>query len=411
MIAPGRGFFAGAEILARERVAMKILIGTESFHPNISGVAVTTLNLARYLAQRNHGVVVVAPSPNRRTFLETHPDGFAVWRIRSIPHPFRKGFRVTVWPRREVRAIVEAVRPEVVHLQDPTSIGSTLLAEAGARGLPVVISNHFTLEYVLAYLRFLKPFHPWLRRRLTAAMIRFYNRCQYVICPSETVRATLLALGLRTPVIAISNGVDLNRFFSYAPPATIRAEFDLPNKPLVLYVGRMDQDKDLETLLAAVPHVLACREAHFVLCGGGNLTERLKKQARRAGLEPHVSFLGPFEHESDKLPQVYQLATCFVIPSPHETQSIVTLEAMASGLPVVAARAGALPELIEDGDNGLLFRPGDARDLAEKILTLLGDPALRHRMGRRSLEKVVAHKLDGSLRCIEDVYKKLVDPT
>ncbi|ACA60553.1 glycosyltransferase [Candidatus Desulforudis audaxviator] len=388
---------------------MKVVIGSESFYPNVSGVAVTTMNLASHLAGKGHEVTVIVPSPSRQSYQERLADGLTVQRIGSFPNPFRRDFRVTFFPRALVGRILDQCTPDIIHLQDPASIGCALLSEAGKRRIPVVISHHFTLDYVLAYLWFLKPVHGPLRRWLTSRMIRFYNSCRYVITPSQTVMCQLELAGLKTRTKVISNGVDLNRFFAYEPPSSIRAALQLPNQPIVLYVGRIDPEKSLDTLIRAIPIVLARHKVHFVLCGGGNLLEALKKQLRKNGLTNSVTLMGPLEYHSELLPRIYQLATCFVIPSGMETQSIVTLEAMASGLPVVAARAAALPELVVDGDNGLLFRFGDDQDLAAKINLLLEDEEMRRQMGRRSLENVVRHELERSLNQIEAIYNEVVE--
>ncbi|MGQ5711465.1 glycosyltransferase [Desulforudis sp. DRI-14] len=387
---------------------MRILIGSESFYPNVSGVAVTTFNLASYLAHRGYDVLLMVPSPSRRTFQEAFPEGFDVWRVSSIPHTFRKGFRVTVYPLRQARHLVGKFCPDVVHLQDPTSIGSALLRASQEKGIPVVISHHFTLEYVLAYLWFLRPFHGYLGRKLASAMAAFYNQCRHVICPSQTVRHYLLQIGVRTPVTVVSNGVDLDRFFAYEPPSAVRKAFRLPAKPVVLYVGRMDPDKSLDTLLKAIPFILAQHDVHFVLCGTGNLREKFERQVRRDGLSAYVTFLGPLSNHGSELPRLYHLATCFVIPSGVESQSIVTLEAMASGLPVIAVQAGALPELVADKENGFLFRLGDPEDLAAKVNILLADDELRNRMRQRGLEKALGHSLELSMARIEKIYHEVV---
>ncbi len=387
---------------------MRVVIGSESFYPNISGVSVTAFNLASYLADKGHEVHIIAPSPGRRSYREKFPNGFTVWRISSVSNLFRKGFRVTVYPYTRVRKVVAALRPDIIHLQDPACIGCTLLREGRRKNIPIVLSHHFTLDYVLTYLWFLKPVHGFLQRRLTKAMIDFYNCCQYVICPSNTVKEQLLEAGLKTAVSAVSNGVNLDRFFAYESPLSIRAALRLPPHPIVLYVGRMDPEKNLDTLITAMPLVLARHKAHFLLCGGGNSLEALKKRVEKEELSKYVTFYGPLEYQSKLLPKIYQLASCFVITSGMETQSIVTLEAMASGLPVIAARAGALPELVDDGGNGFLFRFEDARDLASKIGILLENKELRQRMGQRSLEKVVQHNLNESLSRIEAIYGEVV---
>lgn len=387
---------------------MRIMIGSESFYPNISGVAVTTWNLATYLAGQGHEVLVVVPSTSRSSYRESYEEGFYVHRIASIPHPLRRDLRVTTHPLRQIRAIVGSWQPEIIHLQDPTSIGSCLMKIARQSGIPVIISHHFTLEYILSYFRFLKPLQKRSQTFLTRSMRNFYNACEYVICPSETVKQWLLEVGVKVPVEVISNGVNLNQFFSYELPSGIRSDFELPELPIILYVGRIDIGKSLDTLLDAVPMVLENHRAHFVFCGGGNLLNRMRKKTEQQHLEPYVSFLGQLSHNDRDLSRLYQIAACFVIPSCCEAQSIVTMEAMASGLPIVAAAAGALPELVKDGDNGYLFEPENVEDLASKINLILEDRDLAHRMGQHSLEKVIEHEINRNLHKIENVYYEVL---
>jgi len=387
---------------------MRIVIGSESFHPNISGVAVATRNLASYLASEGHEVLVIAPSTDFSDSLEVYPEGFGVQRIRSFPNPYRKGFRVTLLPHREIKKIVHSWYPDLIHLEDPTSIGVCLLRAGQIYRIPVVISHHFSLEYILSYFKFLKPFHGIMRRGILGTVVRFYNLSQYVICPSDTVRRFLITTGIKVPIAAVSNGVDLSRFFSYESPVNIRSALRLPDIPIVLYVGRIDKDKNLEVLLAAIPLVLKRCQAHFVFCGSGNLLGWLRKRVTQDGMDSNVSLLGQLNHESQDLPRLYQISHCFVIPSQIETQSIVTLEAMASALPVVAARAGALPELVSEGETGLLFAPGDPVELAEKICELLEDEAKARQMGNNGMKKVVIHELHGNLHKIEQIYQEVI---
>lgn len=388
---------------------MRIVIGSESFHPNISGVAVAARNLASYLVAEGHEVMVIAPSTGFRESVEKYPEGFSVQRLRSFPNPFRKNFRVTLYPRRQIEAIISSWHPDIIHLEDPTSIGICLLKTGQIYGLPVVISHHFSLEYILSYFRFLKPFHGIMRKSILGTVIRFYNLSQYIICPSDTVKRFLITTGIKVPIATVSNGVDLSRFFSYESPASIRSDMGLPDMPVILYVGRVDRDKNLEVLLAAIPLVLKRCQAHFVFCGGGNLLGWLGKRVTQNGMDSNVSLLGQLNHESQDLPRLYQISYCFVIPSQIETQSIVTMEAMASALPVVAARAGALPELVCEGETGLLFAPNDPIELAKKICVLLEDQAMAQQMGLNGMKKVVVHELHGNLHKIEEIYREVLD--
>jgi len=386
---------------------MKIIIGSESFTPNISGVAISTELLAENLSKIGHEIYVFSPSETYRTDWEKYKK-FQILRLKSIPNPFRKGFRVAALSKKDIAKAVERIKPDVIHLQGPTSICSGLKAIAKRKKIPLVIINHFSLDYVISYLRWLKPIHPIIKKILTAYLVKFYNSCDEVICPTETVKQELSKWGIKTPITAISNGVDLARFFSYSSPVSIRLKFHLPMNPIVLYVGRIDKDKSIEVLMKAMPKVIKETNAHFVIAGIGDELPKIKKMAEEMGMEQVIHFLGRVDHQSSDLEEIYQISTVFAIPSAIETQSIVTLEAMAAGLPIVAANAGALPELVKNGENGYLFKPGDSDLMAKDIITILSDEKLIEKMKKRSLEIISDHQASKSFEKVEEVYEKVI---
>ena len=386
---------------------MKIIIGSESFAPNISGVATAAEMLAKYLSSEGHQVWVFAPS---RTF-ETHEDksfgDFTVVRLKAIKNPFRKGFMVTYMPAKEINSFVDKIKPDLIHLQDPTSICSALLKSAKKRKIPIVVTNHFSLDYVISYVKFLKPIHRHLRYILRKYLSNFYNSCAHVFCPTETVKKDLLSWGVKTEITAVSNGVDLSRFFSYSDLSDIYSKYHLPANPIVLYMGRVDKDKKIDVFINAIPKILKSVNAHFLVGGMGDELPKMKKLVAKLNIEQEVSWIGWLDRNSEEFSKIYQLATVFAIPSPIETQSIVTMEAMASGLPVVGANAGALPELIENNKNGYLFEPGNSDDLADKVVKILTDEKLRSKMSQYSIEKVSKHELSKSFDQIDKIYKNI----
>lgn len=387
---------------------MKIIIGSESFAPNVSGVAVTTERLAESLADRGHEVYVFAPSRSFRSAYDSTFKKYKVYRLRSVINPFRSGFRVSLKPAAVVEKQVAGIKPDLIHLQDPTSICGALLKSAKRHHIPVIITNHFSLEYVISYLRLLTPLHGSIRKFLMHHLAKFYNECNYVLCPTETVKKELLRWGVKTEIEAVSNGVDVDRFYSYSLPVTIRMKYHLPANPIVLYMGRIDKDKNIETLVQAIPKVLKHVNAHFVFAGSGGEVDKMEKLVEKMKIRRQVSFIGWIDHNSQDLPELYQMASLFAIPSTIETQSLVTLEAMAAGLPVVAANAGALPELVKPNENGFLFPPHNADALGEAIVKILTDERLAQKMGKKSLEIVADHTLAECYTKIEKVYENVV---
>jgi len=173
----------------------------------------------------------------------------------------------------------------------------------------------------------------------------------------------------------------------------------------VLFVGRLEQEKHVDELLRAFARLPASLGARLEVVGMGSLRPALTALAATLGLGASVRFLGAVD--DDALLAAYARADVFVMPGTAELQSIATLEAMAAGLPVVAADAMALPHLVRPGVNGRLHAPGDVAGLADDLAALLADPALRARLGRASRTIAETHALGATVAAFEDRYARL----
>lgn len=388
---------------------MKIVLATESFPPVISGVAVSTYQLAKSLIRAGHEVWVFAPARQFRDHDETDAEAshLHICRVKSVRNPFRADHRVSFIPKRRIHRLMSEIKPDLVHLQDPNGVSTATFKEAKRLGVPIVITNHFTPELVLAYLRWPAPMKRLARRQLVKHLRSFYNRCDMVLTPTQTVADMLASWGVDRPIQAVSNGVTLERFTGPTNRDEILKRYHIPtDKPLVLYVGRIDPDKSIEVLMRAIPKILAKTPAHFVLIGKGGAVKQCRAIAERLGVAPSVTFTGALHPDSADLPQLYRHADLFVIPSEIETQSIVTLEAMAAGLPIAAAKAGALTELVGHGENGFLFEPGNPDHLANAVIAILEhpDPAS---LGAASKAKVKPHAMRHSHEQIASIYQSV----
>lgn len=387
---------------------MKIVIGSESFKPNISGVSISTELLAQNLSEAGHKVYIFAPSPTKKTFYDKGFKDFNVIRVKSFPNPFRKGFRVAKRPLCDIKIEINKINPDIIHLQDPAAICGALRKIALKNNIPLVITNHFSLDYVISYLHWAKPIHPLIKKILAKYLSNFYNKTEAVFCPTETVKKDLRKWGVKTKIYAVSNGVDLNRFYSFSSPLTIHYKYHLPNNRIILYTGRIDKDKSIDVLIEAIPLITKLEDCHFVFVGSGDEMPKFKKIVEKLKLDRYVSFIGWVDHQSADFPELYQIANLFAIPSSIETQSIVTLEAMASGLPIVAANAGALPELVKNSVNGYLFKPTDKEDLAKKIVSILKDKKKSEKMGQESLKIVASHTISDSFKKVYSIYEEAI---
>jgi 1,2-diacylglycerol 3-alpha-glucosyltransferase len=364
-------------------------------------VAVFSRYLALGLLKRGHEIHVVCPATKFANYTE-NDDGIIVHRVKAIKNPFRPKLKVSFLPKAEIAKLFVELKPDIVHLQDPTGISSQVLKQCHKHHVPVVATNHFSFDYVLSYLPLLKPFHPLLSKILEQYLVKFYNQCSYLTFPSETIREEFKSQKLITKSEAVSNGVNLDQFFPSFNFDDIRLKYHLPNNPIVLHVGRLDQDKSASVILDAFFKIKPSLNAHLVVVGDGNDLKKLKALAAENHAETHVTFTGFVGH--DELPKIYQLSSVFITASTIETQGIVALEAMASGLPIIAPNAGALPELVQEGVNGFLFKADDAKELAHKIDLVLANTDNANKMGEKSLEIVEKHQVDKSYDTFENIY-------
>jgi glycosyltransferase involved in cell wall biosynthesis len=239
-------------------------------------------------------------------------------------------------------------------------------------------------------------------------MLETFNRLNAVIVPSKTAASLLQAQKLRPPVFAISGGIRLERF--YPNPsldrAACRARYGLrADRTLFLFVGRLDEEKRLDVILRAV-HKLGRDDIQLCIAGHGAAQARLKTMAEALNLGQQVRFTG-FVPNAD-LPDLINSCDIFVMPGEAELLSIASLEAMACGRPVLAANAVALPELVSDGLNGYLFKPGDASNAARGMEKLADHPELWVGMGAASLERALPHSLEAVMKRNEALYEMIL---
>jgi glycosyltransferase involved in cell wall biosynthesis len=383
-----------------------VLVASDLYSPTINGVATFAHNLAHGLAAAGHEVAVVAPSQTGRHDEETDQNCKVV-RTRSMVFPFYQNLRISVTPRREIVKLVGTLRPDVIHMQTPLGIGLGTIAAAKQCGVPLVATNHTMSENFIDNLKIPAP----LARSVDAGLRRygrwFYGHARHVTMPTQTAIDMLKPDDFQKPTSAISNGIDLSRFRPGAAPNGFRERFGIPaHAPIVLYLGRLDVEKHLKVLVQAAHGILEECPFHLVIAGFGVDRNRLERLVGDLGMRDRVTFTGRIE-EQDK-PDFFRAATVFAMPSPAELQSISTLEAMASGLPVVAVNEGALRELCEDGHNGLLFDLDDSDGLGRALARILGDADLARRMGAASLEIAACHDLRTTIDQFVTLYERVV---
>jgi len=401
---------------------LRVMIVTDQYEPMVGGVPTVTRELARGLAERGHAVTVVAPSTGRRGRTDaTSP--MTVTRRGSVRWPWYEGQRLGLLSASAARELIDGFAPDVVHIHSPLTLGLAVRSAARRRRVPVLYTNHYLPANV----------HPPAQDRprsragtITGTIVDtafdtafygcvtgFANRCDHVTAPTMTALRLLRDHGLRAPSQVVSNGIDLDAFSPGQPDEELRRRYALPaGRPVIATVGRLSKEKQADVLIDAAARLgpgSAGADAVLVLAGTGPDEGRLKAVAARLGVAERVRFPG-FVPGGD-LPGLYRLTDVFAIASQAELQSLVTMEAMATGLPVVAVDAGALGELVHQGENGFLVSPrqqaAEAAAVADCLGLLCGDPALRGRMSKASLRIIGNHDRHRVLARWESIYRAL----
>lgn len=380
---------------------MRILIGCDTFAPDINGAARFAERLAAGLVQRGHDVHVVAPNlvyrrtPARTEVIEGEP--MTLHRLPSVrwaPHDWLR----FVWPWRVkhyARGIIDSVQPDVVHIQSHIVIGRGLSRIAHDRGIPVIATNHVMAENILDHTTMPKVIDDLVLRWAWGDAKRTFALTRAITTPTRRAADFLERTVEVEGVIPVSCGIDRSQYTPVIAPRDTNR---------IIFVGRLTAEKQVEVILEAMTKLDPALDATFDIVGGGDQRKQLENLANELGIADRVTFHGRTSDED--LRALLSRASVFTIASIAELQSIATMEAMASALPIVAADAVALPHLVHDGENGYLFEPGNVDALAARLTDVLtASPAEYERMQRASLDGVAIHDINRTLDTFEALYR------
>ncbi len=357
---------------------LRVLVVAESFLPQINGVTNSVRRVLEHLAAEGHEAELVAPT-GPATYA-----GFPVTRARGASLPFYKDFRIGLETRRRLRSVMVRFRPDVVHIASPATLGYQAAKAAAELGIPTVAI------YQTDLVGFAERYDiPGGVRAMAALTRKIHTRVDRTLAPSSASLRQLEQLEI--PGTALwPRGVDLQAFNPGHRSPELRREIAADGRLLVGYIGRLAPEKELELLT----HLADDPRYALVMVGGGPEEQRLRT------LLPGARFLGVLHGE--ELSAAYASLDVFVHTGRHETYCQSAQEALASGVPVVAPRAGGPIDVVADGEAGFLYEPGGGADLAAYVDKLASDPLLRRRMGLAARRSVAG-------RSWESVNARLVE--
>lgn len=344
---------------------MKIAIFTDTFYPDINGVARTLKRLTEYLEAKNITFKIFAPESTREQLSARD-----IHRFKSISFFLYPECRIAFPNLLNIKAELIDFSPDLIHVATPFNLGLSGVYFAKKLNIPLVGSYHTDFDQYLNYYDL-----PFLSKFLWKYMNWFHHSFIKLFVPSKETFYQLRKQGF-TNLEIWPRGVDCKVFHPFYDKKAVREKYGLSKKYLLTYVGRLAPEKDLNTLLAVSTSLPAQlnENIEWLVIGDGPLREELQKKA-----PVNMRFTGYLNGEH--LAEIYAASDLFVFPSQTETFGNVVLEALASGTPVIGANAGGVKNLVKSGVTGFLCTPGHIEEFALSIQKLLRHDSLRIQMG------------------------------
>lgn len=343
---------------------MRIALFSDTFPPQVNGVAHVVAQAAMCLADRGHDVRVLTSSQGSREYLDEVCRGkYVIHNVASLPSGVYPELRATL-PLATTRLHFKNWRPDIVHTHTPFGVGLAAVRCGKRFDVPLIGTHHTFFDQYLKHVHLDSDVTRTMSWKLTVA---YYNQCDLVLVPSRSLADELKENGLEPPVRIVPNPIDTDLFH--------RADQPSASDAALVYMGRLSYEKSLDQTIAAFELVRRqMLNATLTIVGDGPERAELEEQAANLGIADSVEFTGVLRGED--LARVMRQCTVFVTTSKTENTPLSVLEAMACGLPVAAVRMLGLAEIVTDGVNGVLAQPDDPKGLADRIVQLLRNKPL-----------------------------------
>lgn len=379
---------------------LRIAIWSNFYKPIISGVVTSIALFRQGLIEKRHDVHIFAPEVE-----DYEDDEPYIYRLPSLidlteSHEFALALPLKGLMKQTMRGI----KPHLIHSQHPVWVGDLALKYAQELRLPLVFTFHTRYEEYLTH--YLPLISEWAGQLAHDVVQNYLEQCTHIIAPTPSIQKMLYeAYAFGAPVTVVPTPVDLTQY-AHLEPAPIRDRHQLADKKVLLYLGRLSQEKNLDLLLRAFAR-LAAREEQVALMivGRGPHTEALRELVDSLHIGDRVVFAGAVPH--DQVPHYMAAADLFVFPSVYETQGVVLLEALAAGTPAVAVHGLGSDDILAGTCAGVLVRE-DEEAFADAIGAILSDPDRLAAMSRAALEVAQGYTVSAAADRLLAVYEQTI---
>lgn len=382
---------------------MHIAFFTNYYHPVVNGVVRSVAAFREVLMKQGHNVFVFAQSDG--DYKDTEP---FIFRYPSLPLPLPGDISAALPVSPFVEQLLPALKLDVIHTHHPILLGQTAARRAKELGLPLVFTFHTQYWEYTHYVPFpQEAIQDFIKNRVHKWLRDYMRKCQHIIIPSESMKEILVRdYGLENHYTVIPTGTNLEPF-QRANGKALRKKNGWQKDTVLISIGRLAPEKNWDTLLQAFARLLPEHpKLRLVIIGDGPGREDLEQLAEEVGVANRVTFTGalPF----DQIPTYLKAADIFTFASVTETQGLVTIEAMAAGLPVVAVNASGTRDIVKHGKQGFLV-DNDADALAKGIRKLLSDPERLGRFRENALKRASQFDINRLGQQLVEVYEQAIE--
>lgn len=392
---------------------MRIAVFSDNFYPELSGISDSIITTAKELAARGHFIHFYVPSHPPKDFrLLGLPESeiylgknIEITRLTSLPYRTGSGQgRALVLTGLRWLA-VKKFNPDVIHAHLPFGAGIEGLIAAKVLHKPFVGTNHTPMQEFVRYSP-IKFRH--LDKLLLDYTVWFYNQCDFMSSPAHAVVDEMTANGFKQPFTVISNPINVTGFRPAQPAEKklLKKKYNFSDFT-VLYAGRLATEKRIDLMIYAVKKLVKkIPDINYVIVGRGPEEIHLKQLAAELGVSKNVKIMG-FMKDQKEFAEIYNATDVFTILSTAESQSIVAMQAMACGIPVIASKIWGLGEYVNN-ENGISIERGDEATLPDHILRLFENPSLRKEIGEKGEKSVKNFSPERIAKTWENIYSEAI---
>lgn len=324
-------------------VDMRIAMMTDSYFPTRDGVVTSICTIKESLEELGHEVFIIAPEPEK----EYRQEG--VYYFKSIRFKSYDGYYVPIFPSNKIE-ILKEIDPDVIHIHGVATMALRGLVCGHTLKLPTVMTFHTMVDDAAQYYSPIKLPPETMNRLIWIYLRQILKRMDVVVTPTSCIGAEIISHGAECRnMVTVPTGAKTEVFHPGLPFDDLVARYGLEGKRVIVHVGRVSYEKDIDMVIRAMSKV----DAHLLIVGKGPAKDDMERLVGELGLDDKITFTGFVSDE--ELPRFYNMADMVISASKFETQGLTILEAMATGKPVACRNGRAFAEIVKDGVNGYLF--------------------------------------------------------